>query len=127
MCVCVFLFHGVHGRQKDTSREISEIVPANTRACTHVEITHTRLSCGGDECDADSLSLRIHIYKHRHTSMHVCVFAFLIIPDSWLPHSDLLLLLIQSYIPTCVLVCLFMYVNVLFFVCCSECTLQLVV
>jgi hypothetical protein len=37
--------------------------------------------------------------------MHVCLFAFLSIPDSWLSNSDSLSLLIQSYIPTCILVC----------------------
>ncbi len=46
--------------------------------------------------------------------MHVCLFAFLIIPDSWWPNSDSLSLLIQSYIPTCILVCLCMYIFVLF-------------
>jgi hypothetical protein len=74
-------------------------------------ITRTPLSGGGDECDADSLSLLIHIYIHRHTSMH---FLSLKIPDNWLPNSDSLSLLIQSYIPVCILVCLSMYIFVLF-------------
>ncbi len=38
-------------------------------------------------------------------SEYVCLFAFLSIPDSWLPITDFSLL-IQSYTPTCVLVCL---------------------
>ena len=68
-----FLFHGVQRQMKRDSSEISEIVSAHTHACTHAEMTRTRLSCGGDECDADSLSLLIHTYIHRHTSMHVCL------------------------------------------------------
>ncbi len=102
----VWLFFFCHGGTAENrhSREISERVPAHARACTHTEITRTPLSCSGDECDADSLSLLIHTYVHRHTSMHVCLFAFLSILDSWLPNSDSLSLLIQSYMPTCILV-----------------------
>jgi hypothetical protein len=48
--------------------------------------------------------------------MDVCLFAFLSIPDSWWPNSDSLSLLIQSYIPTCILVCLSIYVFILLFV-----------
>ena len=80
VCVRVFLCHGVHRQTNRHSREISEIVPAHTRVRAHAEITCMPLSCGGDECDADSLSL-----------------------------------LIQSYIPTCILVCLCMYVFVIYF------------
>ncbi len=101
MCVCVC--HDVHRQTNSHSREISEIVPAHMRACAHAEITRTLLSFGGDECDADSLSLRIHIYIDRHTSLQ---YAFLSILDSYLPNSDSLSFLIQSYIPTCILVCL---------------------
>jgi hypothetical protein len=100
----------VHRQTNRHLREISEIVPAHTRA----EITRTPLRCGGDECDADLLSLLIHTYIHRHTSMDVCLFVFLSIPDSWLPNSDSLSLLIQSYIPTCMLVCVCMYIFVPF-------------
>ena len=74
VCVCVCVCHGVHRQTNRHSREISEMVPAQTRAHTHVEITCTPLSCGGDECDADSLSLLIHTCIHRHTVMHVCLF-----------------------------------------------------
>jgi hypothetical protein len=49
-----------------------------------------------------------------HTSVHFCLYAFLSVPDSWLPDSDSLSLLIQSFIPTSVLVCLCMYLFVLF-------------
>jgi hypothetical protein len=56
------------------SSEISEVVPAHTRARAHAEITRTPLSSGGDECDADSLSLLVHMYIHRHTSTFVCLF-----------------------------------------------------
>ena len=64
-CVFVlFLCHGVHRQTNRHSREMSEIVPARTRARAHAEITRTSLSCGGDECDADSLSLLIHTYTH---------------------------------------------------------------
>ena len=76
VCVCVCLCHGVHRQTSRHSREISEIVPAHTRTCTHAEITRTPLSCGGDECDADSLSLLIQSYIHRHTSiMFVCLLS----------------------------------------------------
>ena len=63
----------------------------HARAHTRAEVTRTPLSCGGDECDADSLSV-----------------------------------LIQSYIPTCVLVCLCVRHICSFFVCFSEYVLQLV-
>ncbi len=72
VCVCVFLCHGVHRQTNRHSREISETVRAHMRVCEHAEITRTPLSCGGDECDADSLSLLIHIYIHRHTN--ACLF-----------------------------------------------------
>ncbi len=107
-----FLCHGVHRQTNRHSREISETVPSHMRVCEHAEITRTPLSCDGDECDADSLSLLIHIYIHRHTSMHVCLLTFLSLPDSWLPNSDSLSLLIKSYSS--------------FFVCFSEYTSQLV-
>jgi hypothetical protein len=84
VCVCVCLCHGVHWQTNRHSREITEIVPAHTRAHTHAEITRTPLSCGDDECDADSLSLLMHIYTHTDTN----VFVFLSIPDSWLANSD---------------------------------------
>ncbi len=70
-------------------------------------------------------------YTHTYTgtqvtSVRVCLFAFLSIPDSWLPNSHSLSLLIQSHIPTCIPVCLCVYIFVLFlFVCFSESTLQL--
>ena len=80
----------------------------------HSVITRTPMSCSGDECDADSLSLLMHTHIHRNTSMHVCLFAFLSIPDSWWPSSDSLSLLLHSYIPTCILVCLCMCTFVLF-------------
>ena len=72
-CVCVFLCHGVHRQTTRHSRDISEIVPVRPHARAHAEITRTPLSCGGDECDADSLSLLIRTYIHRRTSMHVCL------------------------------------------------------
>jgi hypothetical protein len=115
--VCIFfLCRGVHRQANRHSREISEIVPAHRRAHTHAEITRTPLSCGGDDCDVDSLSLLRHICIRRHACMHVCLLACLGIRDSWLPNSDSLSLLIQSYIPTCILVCLCMYIFVLFFI-----------
>jgi hypothetical protein len=126
VCVCVFLRHSVHRQTNRHSRDISEIVPAHTRSHTHAEITRTRLSCDGDECDTDSLSLLTHTYIHRHTSMYVCLFAFLSIPDSWLPNSNSLSLLIQSYIATCILVCVYVYICSFFCVCFSEYDLQLV-
>ena len=111
VCVCVCLCHSVHRQTNRHSREISEIVPAHTRAHTHAEISRTRFSCGGDECDADSLSLRIHIYIHRHTSMHVCLFAFLSVPDSWFPNSESVWLLIQL----CDCICIYLLFFGLFF------------
>jgi hypothetical protein len=59
-----------------------------------------------------SRSSYTHAY-HRHTRMDVRFF-FLSIPDSWLANSDSLSLLIQSYIPTCILVWVCMYIFVLF-------------
>ncbi len=100
VCLCVFLCQGVHRQTNRHSRESSEIVPARTHAHTQVEITCTPLSCGNDECDADSLSLLIHTYIHRGTSMHVCLLSFLSILTAGC-HS--LSLLLQSYIPTCIL------------------------
>ena len=99
-CVCVCLCHGVHRQANRHSGEISEIVPAHMLVCAHAEITGTPLRCGGDECDADSISLLIHTCIQRHTSMHVCLFDFLSVPDSLWPNSDSVSLLIQSYIPT---------------------------
>jgi hypothetical protein len=122
VCLCVLCL-GVQRETKRHSREIREIVQAlHTIAHTpwHTEITRTPLNCGGDERDADSLSLLIRRYIHIHPSVYVCLFAFLSIPDSCLPNSDSLSLLIQSFIPTRVLVGMCMYIFVLFcFVCVS--------
>jgi hypothetical protein len=90
VCSCVTVYTG---RQTDPAERIAK---QYQHIPWHAEITRTPLSCGVDECDADSLSLRIHMYIHRHTSMHDCLFAFLSIPDRWWPHSDSLSLLIQS-------------------------------
>ena len=59
-----------------------------------------------------SRSSYTHIY--RHTSMHVCLSAFLSIPDSWVPNSDSLSLQIQAYFRTCILACVCLYIFVLF-------------
>ncbi len=75
LCVCVLLCHGVYRQTNRHSAEISEIVPAHTRAHTHT---------------SDSLSL-----------------------------------LIQSYMPTCILVCVYVHICS-FFDCFPEYTLQLV-
>ncbi len=74
----------------------------STHVRAHAEITRTPLSCGGDECDADSLSLLrqsyiqtsilcvcIYIYIYLYIC---CLFAFLSILDSCLPPNSLLLL-----------------------------------
>ncbi len=74
VCVCVCLCHGVHRQPNIYSGEISEIVPAHTRVHAHAETTRTPLSCGGDECDADSLSLVTQSYKP--TCILVCVRVF---------------------------------------------------
>jgi hypothetical protein len=63
------------------SREISEIVPASTHACAReAEITHAPLNCGGDEFDADALSLLMHIHTNMHASVsvYVCICYFLV-------------------------------------------------
>ena len=91
-CVC----HGVHRQTNRHSREISEIVPAHTRVRTHAEITRTPLSCGGDECDADSLSLLMQSYIPTCILVCLCRHIFVIhfplsIPDSWWPNSLFLL------------------------------------
>jgi hypothetical protein len=52
---------------------------ARTHARAHSEITHTPLSCGGEECDADSLSLLIQSYKNTHMCMYIHVFCFLFV------------------------------------------------
>ena len=64
----------------------------STHARTHAEITRTPLSCGGDECDANSLSLLRQSYKHAYLCTCVCIhifffclFACLSEPDSCLP------------------------------------------
>jgi hypothetical protein len=69
----------------------------------HEEITPIPLSCGGDECDADSLSLLIQSYIQTCTYSCVCVYhdifiyiyiclsVFLIRNDSWLSNSLFLL------------------------------------
>ena len=64
-----------------------------------------------------SLSRSSYTYTYTDTSKHVChgLFASLSIPDSWLSNSDSLSLLIQSYIPTCILVCLCMYIYICMF------------
>jgi hypothetical protein len=82
-------------------------------------ITRTPMSCNGDECDADSLSLLMHTHIHKHASMHFCLFTFLSIPDSWWPDSDSLTLLMHSCIPTCILVCLCMCIFDLFVLFCG--------
>ena len=72
--MCFFWCHGVHRQTNRHSRKISEMVPARTLVCAHAEITRTRLSCGGDECDADSLSLFIHTYiPDTRVCMFVCL------------------------------------------------------
>jgi hypothetical protein len=55
-------------------------------------------------------------HTHIHTQTHkcACLFVFLSIPDMWLPNSDSLSLLTQSYIPTRILVCVCMYIFVPF-------------
>jgi hypothetical protein len=45
---------------------------AHTR--THEEITRTPLSCGGDACDADSLSLLRQSYSNIQTCVHAYIF-----------------------------------------------------
>jgi hypothetical protein len=106
----------VHRQTNRHSREISEIVPEHTRARAHAEIIHTPLRCGGDECDADSLSLLIYTHIHRHTSMHVCLLAFVRMPDRWLPNSDSLSLRSSynhsyqhAYLCVCVRIYLFFF------------------
>ncbi len=104
MCVCVCLCHGVHRQTNRHSKDISEIVPAHTRAHTHAEITRTPLSCDGDEyLTAGCLTLirsrssYNHAYKHEYLCVCVCIylffflFVFLSIPYSWLPNSLFLL------------------------------------
>jgi hypothetical protein len=61
-----------------------------------------------------SRSSYTYTYTDTQLCMFVCLFVFLSIPDSLLPNSDSLSLLIQSYMPTCILVCVCMYIFVLF-------------
>ncbi len=75
MCVCVFLCHGVHRQTNRHSREISDIVPANTRAHTHAEITCTRLSCGCWTLIRSRSSYN-HTYQHAYLCVCVCICLF---------------------------------------------------
>ncbi len=56
-----------------------------------------------------SRSSDTHTYTEKQVYMFV-LFKFLSMPDSWWPNSDSLSLLIQSYTPTCILVCVFVCV-----------------
>ncbi len=72
-------------------------VSAHTRV--HAEITRTPFRCGGDECDADSLSLLRQSYAQKYilcvcvcvcVCIYIyisCLFAFLSKPYSCLPNS----------------------------------------
>jgi hypothetical protein len=69
-----------------------------THARTHAESTRTPLSCGGDECDDDSLSFLRQWYIQTCILVYMCInlfvfcfFAFLKMPDSCLPNSLFLL------------------------------------
>ena len=73
VCVCVFVSRCAPADKQTQWRDLRNSTSTNVLTNTHAEITRTPLSCGGDECDADSLSLLIHTYIHRHTSMFVCV------------------------------------------------------
>ena len=122
MCVWVFLCHSVHRQTNRHSKEISETVPAHARTFRdHLRTLELRW---WRVWRWFTLALQ-NIYQHRDTSMHDCLFAFLIIPDRWWPDSDLLSLLIQSYTPTCILVCVCMCIF-FFFICFVQYTLQLV-
>jgi hypothetical protein len=116
VCVCFVVSRRAPAAKQTHSAEISEIVPAHARAHTHAEITSAPLSCGGDECDADSLLLLRH---NKYTDTQVCMFVCLLF---WVYVTSGC----QSCIPTCILVCLRMYIFVLFFIVLSEYTLQLV-
>ncbi len=48
--------------------------PESAHTRTHAEITRTPLSCGGTECDADSLSLLIQAYIHTY---HWCMCEYI--------------------------------------------------
>ncbi len=63
----------MHRQPNRHSGEIREIVPAQTRVRAHAEITRTPLTCGGDECDADSLSHFIH-------TCSLCMYIFVLFP-----------------------------------------------
>jgi hypothetical protein len=65
MNVSVFDFYE-HARQ----------LSAHTHTHTHLEICRTPLSCGGAECDADSLSLRVQSIIHTNTTL-VCVYIYI--------------------------------------------------
>jgi hypothetical protein len=85
--ICLLFVHFYeHARQ----------LSAHTRA--HAEITCTPLSCGGDECDADALSLlrQSNIQTCMPVCMRIfifglCFFAFLSTHASCLPNSLFLL------------------------------------
>ncbi len=45
----------------------------STHACGHEKMTCTPLSCGGDECDTDSLSLLRQSYRQTYV---LCVYVY---------------------------------------------------
>jgi hypothetical protein len=93
--------------------------------CAHTCRDHSQTleSCGGDECDTDSLSLLMQSYIQTYIQVCMCkhfswlVFCFfspLSIHDIWLSDS---LFLIKTYVQ----VCICMYIC-FYFVSLSECT-----
>ncbi len=54
-----------------------------THSSTHAEITRTPLSCGGDECDADSLSLLNKSYIQTCILVCMCIYMFFFSYDTW--------------------------------------------
>ena len=118
-CVCI-LCHGVHQQTNRHSGDEKNSTTTKARTHTHVQAHMQRSLAQPSAAVVTSVMLirsrSSHTYIHRHTSMHVCLCGFLSIPDT-------LSLRIQSYIPTCIPVCLFMYKFVIFLP--SEHTLQL--
>ena len=73
VCVCVFVSRCAPADKQTQQRDQRNSARTHTRVRAHSEITRTPLSCGGDECDADSLSLLIHTYTDTRVCMFVCL------------------------------------------------------
>jgi hypothetical protein len=113
-CVCMFFFVS-HSPGDNQTHYRDSRKSTSTRSCAHTFRDHS-----------DTHEFRwwrvwrwfaLDPHKHMQTQTHKyhveCLFDFLSLPDSWLPNSDSLSLLIQSDTQTCIFVCA-MYFSLVF-------------